>query len=441
MRVLDVNSRTNCAALYGLNVVSYHGFLNRLSSRPSTVRTAIGMSTLSNRNIILGISGGIAAYKAAELTRRLRDHNANVRVVMTNGAMEFITPLTLQAVSGQPVHHSLLDPEAEAAMGHIELARWADTILVAPASANLLARLASGQADDLLTTLCLASTAPLQLAPAMNQAMWAKASTQANVDCLRERGAALLGPDAGAQACGDVGPGRMLDVPDLVNALASSFQSRALDGKHVVITAGPTREAIDPVRYLSNHSSGKMGFALARAAYEAGAKTTLIAGPVALHCEEGITRIDVVSAADMLEATLKAVGDSDIFIATAAVADYTPLTQASHKIKKAQESLNIELARTTDILATVAALPARPFCVGFAAETNDVLKYARGKLNKKKLDIVVANDVSRSDIGFQSDSNQVTVVSQHDEQELALASKQHIAQQLITIIGDKLKQL
>jgi phosphopantothenoylcysteine decarboxylase/phosphopantothenate--cysteine ligase len=217
------------------------------------------MSTLSNRNIILGISGGIAAYKAAELTRRLRDQNANVRVVMTKGAMEFITPLTLQAVSGEPVHHSLLDPEAEAAMGHIELARWADAILIAPGSANLLSRLASGQADDLLTTLCLASNAPLLLAPAMNQAMWAKQSTQDNIALLSERGAAILGPDSGAQACGDVGPGRMLDVPDLVSALAASFESRALDGKHVVITAGPTREAIDPVRYLSNHSSGKMG--------------------------------------------------------------------------------------------------------------------------------------------------------------------------------------
>jgi phosphopantothenoylcysteine decarboxylase/phosphopantothenate--cysteine ligase len=397
------------------------------------------MSTLSNRNIILGISGGIAAYKAAELTRRLRDQNANVRVVMTKGAMEFITPLTLQAVSGEPVHHSLLDPEAEAAMGHIELARWADAILIAPGSANLLSRLASGQADDLLTTLCLASNAPLLLAPAMNQAMWAKQSTQDNIALLSERGAAILGPDSGAQACGDVGPGRMLDVPDLVSALAASFESRALDGKHVVITAGPTREAIDPVRYLSNHSSGKMGFALARAAYEAGAKTTLIAGPVALSCEEGINRINVESAADMLEATLANVDGSDIFIATAAVADYTPVDQAAHKIKKSQESLSIELKRTTDILATVSALPERPFCVGFAAETNDVLSYARGKLEKKKLDMVVANDVSRSDIGFQSDSNQVTVVTAGGEQELPLASKQRVAQQLIAIIGENSK--
>lgn len=393
------------------------------------------MSSLSNRNILLGVTGGIAAYKAAELTRRLLDQNVNVRVVMTAGATEFITPLTMQALSGQTVHTSLLDPKAEAAMGHIELARWADAIVIAPASANFLARLATGQANDLLTTLCLASNAPLFIAPAMNQAMWAQQSTQENIQTLKQRGIKQLGPGSGEQACGDIGLGRMLDVPDIISSLTASFNSRLLDGKRVVITAGPTREAIDPVRYLSNHSSGKMGFALARAAFEAGAHTSLIAGPVTLQCNEGIHRVDVISAADMLEASLKAVATADIFIATAAVADYTPAAVEAHKIKKSNDTMQLSLARTTDILATVASLDKKPFCVGFAAETNDVLKYARGKLAKKKLDMVIANDVSRTDIGFQSDSNQVTVVTENNEQDLALASKQHIAQQLIALIS------
>lgn len=394
------------------------------------------MFELSNRHILLGVTGGIAAYKAAELIRRFQDQGAMVKVIMTPAATEFITPLTLQALSGEPVHLDLLNPEAEAAMGHIELARWADVFVVAPASADFIAKVSHGQADDLLSTVCLACNAPMFVAPAMNQAMWGQDSTQDNMEKLRTRGVSVLGPGSGLQACGDVGAGRLLEVEEIVQQVSSFFTRGALAGLKVVITAGPTQEAIDPVRFLSNHSSGKMGFALARAAAEAGASTTLIAGPVALECADNVQRINVKSAKQMLDATLESMVECDIFIATAAVADYAPVNVANHKIKKSSSEMELTLRRTEDVLATVSALPNRPFCVGFAAETNDVVRYARGKLEKKKLDLVVANDVSNTEIGFQSDENAVTLISSDDEQSLPQMSKLSLATKLVTLIGN-----
>jgi len=392
------------------------------------------MNRLTNKHVLLGVSGGIAAYKSAELVRKLRDGGAQVRVVMTKAAQEFITPLTLQALSGNPVHTELLDPAAEAAMGHIELARWADAILIAPATADVIARIATGQADDLLTTLCLASTAPLVLAPAMNQAMWRNANTQANVTLLTQRNVLFYGPADGSQACGDVGPGRMLEPIDLAEQLAHMFPSGLLAGLNVVITAGPTREAIDPVRFISNHSSGKMGFALAQAAVDAGARTTLIAGPVHLPTPEGATRIDVASAQEMLDAAL-AVNGCDIFIAAAAVADYRPVAVATQKLKKTSDTMTIELTRNPDIVATIAASDDKPFVVGFAAETNDVVAYARDKLQRKKLDLIIANDVAQPGIGFNSDDNAVTVVWHDGEQRIAQTAKRALARQLVGIIA------
>jgi phosphopantothenoylcysteine decarboxylase/phosphopantothenate--cysteine ligase len=385
---------------------------------------------------VLGVSGGIAAYKSAELIRRLRDAGAEVKVVMTPAAQQFITPLTLQALSGQPVHTDLLDPGAEAAMGHIELARWADLVLVAPASADCIARLAQGMANDLLTTLCLATKARLALAPAMNQQMWAAPSLQANLVVLRERGAAVFGPAAGSQACGDVGEGRMLEAVELVECCAGLFETGALTGRHVVITAGPTREALDPVRYLSNHSSGKMGFALAAACVEAGARVTLIAGPVALATPERVSRVNVTSAEEMLAAAQKAVAAADIFIATAAVADYRPRAVAEQKIKKSADTLTLELVRNPDIVATIAAREPRPFVVGFAAETEKVVVHARDKLQRKQLDMIACNDVARADIGFQSDDNALTVLWPEGERVLEKASKAVIARQLVALIAE-----
>ncbi|MDX9873574.1 MAG: bifunctional phosphopantothenoylcysteine decarboxylase/phosphopantothenate--cysteine ligase CoaBC [Spongiibacteraceae bacterium] len=394
------------------------------------------MSTrLANRRILLGVTGGIAAYKSAELIRRLRDHGAEVRVVMTPAACEFITPLTLQALSGNPVHLDLLDPAAEAGMGHIELARWADAVLVAPASADFMARLAQGMADDLLTTLCLATAARIALAPAMNQGMWADPATAANVATLRERGIHLFGPAAGAQACGDIGPGRMLEPDQLVTETAALFQSRLLDGVRVTITAGPTREALDPVRYLSNHSSGKMGFALAAAAADAGAITTLIAGPVTLCTPERVQRIDVESAQQMYDAAMQQLASTDIFIAAAAVADYRPAQVAGQKIKKQSETLTIELVRNPDIVASVAAARPRPFTVGFAAETDALLDHARDKLERKRLDMLIANDVSVPGIGFNSDDNAVTVLWAQGELALAQCSKRQLATELVALVA------
>ena len=397
------------------------------------------MQRLANKRIIVGITGGIAAYKSAELVRRLQDHGADVRVVMTQAAQSFITPLTLQALSGKPVHLDLLDTEAEAAMGHIELARWGDAIVVAPASADFIARFVHGHGNDLLTTLCLAARCPIAVAPAMNQAMWASPANRENIERLRARQVPLFGPAEGSQACGDTGPGRMLE-PDLIAwQVAELFQTGALTGKKVVITAGPTREAIDPVRFISNHSSGKMGYALAQAASDAGASVTLISGPVNLACPDRVSRVDVVSARDMLEAALNHL-PADIFIATAAVADYRPDTEATQKIKKQGKGdpMTLTLVENPDIVATVAARPDKPYVVGFAAETRDVLEYARAKIRRKHLDMIVANDVSQAGIGFNSDENAVTAIWPDQETPIALASKSRIASQLIDLIAQKI---
>ena len=396
------------------------------------------MATLTNRHILLGITGGIAAYKAAELTRRLQNLGATVRVVMTSAAQQFITPLTLQALSGNPVHTDLLDPAAEAAMGHIELARWADLVVVAPASADFIARLAHGHADDLLSTLCLATPAPIAIAPAMNQGMWRDTSTQANIALLRERQVHLWGPADGEQACGDIGPGRMLEPDQLAQLAADVFPSRLLDGKRVLITAGPTREAIDPVRYISNHSSGKMGFALAQVAIDAGAQVMLIAGPVALETPKHATRIDVESAQQMYDAVMERAHDCDIFIAAAAVADYRPTVVAANKIKKQHDEMTLTLVRNPDIVSAVAQLQPKPFTVGFAAETHNVDDYARDKLERKNLDLIIANNVAQPGIGFNSDNNAVTALWRDGELQIGERSKTLIARELIILIDRRL---
>lgn len=395
------------------------------------------MHRLTNRNILLGISGGIAAYKSAELTRALVGAGANVRIVLTAAGAEFITPLTLQALSGNPVHQSLLDPEAEQGMGHIELARWAELILVAPASADFMARLSHGMANDLLTTLCLATEAPICVAPAMNQAMWRDPRTQENAQRLAHQGVQLWGPGSGAQACGDVGPGRMLEPAELAQLSAEVFATSKLQGVRICITAGPTREALDPVRYISNHSSGKMGYALAAAAAKAGAEVVLISGPVSLPTPAGVQRVDVESAEQMLTAALDLAPACDIFIGAAAVADYRPVAVADQKIKKGQEELmELRLVKNPDIIASVSSLPKRPFTVGFAAETENVLAYARSKLECKNLDLVIANDVSQSGIGFNADENEVTLVSAAGDTALPRCSKHSLAQQLIEQIAE-----
>jgi len=395
------------------------------------------MQRLTNKQIILGVTGGIAAYKSAELVRQLSGAGADVHVVMTAAGQEFITPLTMQALSGNPVHTTLLNPEAEAGMGHIELARWADLILVAPASADFIARLAQGQGNDLLATLCLATNAPIAIAPAMNQAMWKDSNTQRNVSTLQQDGVIVLGPAHGEQACGDVGPGRMLEPAELTNLTAEQFEFETLTGQHVVITAGPTREPIDPVRYITNHSSGKMGFALAEAAAEAGARVTLISGPVNLTTPERVTRINVGSAQEMYEAAIEQAPQSDIFIASAAVADYTPVTVADQKIKKHPDSMTIELKPTIDIIASIAALKNKPFTVGFAAETQNIIGYARGKLNKKNLNMIIANDVSVEGIGFNSNDNAVIVISTDNQVELPKASKRQLARDIVDLIAQQ----
>jgi phosphopantothenoylcysteine decarboxylase/phosphopantothenate--cysteine ligase len=396
------------------------------------------MSNLMNRRILLGVSGGIAAYKSAELIRRLQDLGADVRVVMTQAAQEFITPLTLQALSGNTVHVDLLDPAAEAAMGHIELARWADLIVIAPASADLIARIAQGRGDDLLTTVCLARRCDLAIAPAMNEAMWHNQTTQENLKTLEGYGVHQIGPAAGGQACGDVGMGRMSEPATLAIEIGQLFKTESLASKTVVITAGPTREAIDPVRYISNHSSGKMGYALAQAAVDAGAKVLLISGPTSLPCPDRVTRIEVVSAEDMHKATMANIADSDIFIASAAVADFRPVTIAQQKMKKAgQESMTIEMVKNPDIVATVAAMNDKPFVVGFAAETNDVLNYARDKMNRKKLDMIIANDVSDSTIGFNTDHNAVTILTADEEYALPEASKVQLSNTIVRAIAEQ----
>src|SRR5690554_93708 len=371
--------------------------------------SSLSGSRTSGTKVLLGISAGIAAYKSALLARLLKQAGCEVHVVMTEGAQAFITPLTLQALTGEPVRTSLLDPDADAGMGHIELASWADTILVAPATAALMARLAAGMDDDLLTTLCLASQSRKVMAPAMNQAMWAHPATQRNATRLAEDGWRLLGPASGDQACGDVGPGRMLEPEEILAALLEPPKAPEAAGLAVTITAGPTREPLDPVRYLSNHSSGKMGYALAEAAAALGARVTLISGPVSLPCPAGVERLEVETALEMHEAAQRLAPESDLFIGCAAVADYRAESAAEHKIKKVEgeEELVLRLVKNPDIIAGVAALPAesRPLVVGFAAETRDVERYARDKLARKGLDMIVANDVSREGLGFGSDHN------------------------------------
>lgn len=397
------------------------------------------MTSLANKQILLGVTGGIAAYKSADLVRRLQDAGASVQVVMTPAAQEFITPLTLQALSGHPVHTQLLDPEAEAGMGHIQLARWADLVLIAPASADFMARLSQGMGNDLLSSICLATAAPIALAPAMNQGMWHNPATQANIDLLIQRKIILFGPAEGSQACGDVGPGRMLEPLQLVAAAASLFVTGSLAGKKVVITAGPTREAIDPVRYLSNHSSGKMGYALAEAAAEAGAKTILISGPTQLKTPPRVERIDVISAQQMFDASMDAAAGCDLFIAAAAVADYRAQQVAPQKMKKGEaDSLCLTLVKNPDIVASIAALANKPFTVGFAAESENLLDYARAKLQRKNLDLVIANNIGDSRIGFNSDDNAVTLVEKNASYDISQRSKQQLARELIALLADKL---
>ncbi|WP_114785896.1 bifunctional phosphopantothenoylcysteine decarboxylase/phosphopantothenate--cysteine ligase CoaBC [Vibrio tetraodonis] len=399
------------------------------------------MQTLAGKKILLGIGGGIAAYKCADLTRRLIERGAEVQVVMTRAAKEFITPLTMQAVSGKPVSDSLLDPAAEASMGHIELAKWADLILLAPATADLIARVASGMGNDLLTTLVLASDAPIAVSPAMNQQMYRNQATQENIATLQRRGMHIWGPASGEQACGDIGPGRMLEPMQLVEECEQFWADKPLKGLSVLITAGPTRESIDPVRYISNHSSGKMGFALAQAAVQLGASTNLVSGPVSLDTPVGANRIDVASALEMHNTVMQYAPSHDIFISCAAVADYRPESIAEQKIKKkdSNEHMTITMVKNPDIVASVANMTdARPYTVGFAAETQEVAHYARSKLTNKNLDMICANDVSIEGQGFNSNNNAVTLYWKEGEQSLTLASKQKIAQQILMCIAEKI---
>ncbi len=396
------------------------------------------MQTLANQRILLGITGGIAAYKSADLVRRLKEAGADVQVVMTPAATHFVGPLTFQAVSGRPVHLELLDSNAEAGMGHIELARWADLILIAPASADFIARLAHGFANDLLSTLCLASDKPIAVAPAMNRFMWLHPATQENCRILERRGVHLWGPASGEQACGEVGEGRMLE-PLQLRAEVTAFFTRAgiLQGLNVLITAGPTREDIDPVRFISNRSTGRMGFAVAAAAAQAGARVTLVSGPVALRTPSGVERIDVESAAQMFDAVLSRARHAQIFIATAAVADYRAANRAVQKIKKTQDTLTLALARNPDILSTVAALDSGPFTVGFAAETHDVLRYAEDKRRRKGLDLIAANQVGVPGQGFESEQNALHVLWEDGERVLPLADKTQLGRDLIALIAER----
>lgn len=392
---------------------------------------------LAGKQIILGVTGGIAAYKSADLIRRLRDAGAIVRVVMTQHAKEFITPLTLQAVSGNPIHENLFDLKAEAAMGHIELARWADVILVAPATADFMARLLKGEADDLLTTLCLAAKAPITLAPAMNQAMWKNTLTQENVQALKAQGVHIIGPAHGNQACGDVGPGRMVEPEEIVTQLSNYFSNDSLAGKYFLITAGPTREPLDPVRYISNASSGKMGYALAMAAREAGARVTLISGPVHLPKPDRIHCIDVVNTQEMLTAVMAEISHCDVFLSVAAPADYRPKTVSTKKLAKSSHPLLLELEPTPDIVKSVAALSPRPFVIGFAAETDHLIEKARAKLSNKKLDMVIANEVGKNQ-GMESDENAVTVLGENFQQAFPRMPKKKLARELIQFISKKI---
>jgi phosphopantothenoylcysteine decarboxylase/phosphopantothenate--cysteine ligase len=385
---------------------------------------------LANLHVLLGVSGGIAAYKAAEFTRRLRDAGAEVRVVLTENAARFVTALTFQALSANPVRHGLWDEAAEAAMGHIELARWADRIVIAPASADIVARLANGMANDLLTTLCLATAAPIAIAPAMNQLMWAKAATQANVAMLRERGVDVLGPASGSQACGEFGAGRLLEADQLVAALVALHGPRPMQDLRVLVTAGPTYEDIDPVRFIGNCSSGRMGFAVAQAAAEMGAAVRLIAGPVHLPTPANVAREDVRSAREMQEAVMRHVAKTDIFVSAAAVGDYRPKAVAPHKLKKSGGELTLDLVQNPDILSDVARMKSRPYLVGFAAETKHVADYAREKLAAKNIDLIAANQVGRGK-GFDASDNELTLIWSNGEEKLPRADKLDLARALL----------
>jgi phosphopantothenoylcysteine decarboxylase/phosphopantothenate--cysteine ligase len=393
------------------------------------------MNATAPRRVLLGVTGGIAAYKSAELVRRLREQGAEVQVVMTEGARQFVGPLTFQALSGRPVRTDLWDATAEAAMGHIELARWADRVLIAPASADFLARLAHGHASDLLSTLCLATDAPISVAPAMNRLMWANAATQSNVATLRSRGVTIIGPAEGEQACGETGAGRMAEPADILAALLPrEAGAGALAGRKVLITAGPTRERIDPVRFITNRSSGKMGYAVAEAARAAGAEVVIVSGPVSVPTPAGVKRVDVETAEQMMDAVRTHLPGTDIFIAAAAVSDYRPVQAAVEKIKKTSDSLMLALSRTTDILATVAGGSPRPFVVGFAAETQNVERNALAKLEGKRLDMIAANQVG-DNLAFDCDENALTVYWPGGKRELPRASKRDVAAGLVSVIA------
>lgn len=394
------------------------------------------MNELSGKHILLGVTGGIAAYKSAELVRQLRRQGAEVRVVMTAAATEFVTALTFQALSAHPVHTDLLDAGAEAAMGHIELARWADVLLIAPATADFIARLVAGRADDLLTAVCLACDATVAVAPAMNRAMWENPATRDNITTLKQRGVRVLGPAEGVQACGESGPGRMLEPAELVTGISVLFDSGVLAGQRVLVTAGPTREAIDPVRYISNRSSGQMGYAVAAAAAEAGADVLLISGPVSLATPARVRRIDVESAAEMYAAVMNEIARTDIFISVAAVADYRPESIALQKLKKSAATMSLELIPNPDILAAVAALPDAPFTVGFAAETQAIEVNARDKLRTKNIDMIAANAVGQQQ-GFDCEDNALHVIWEQGEQQLALTGKAKLSRQLVAIIAEQ----
>ena len=395
------------------------------------------MCSLSNKRIIVGVTGGIAAYKSAEIVRRLQDRGADVRVVMTPGAEEFIRPLTMQALSGHPVHCGLLDEKAEAGMGHIELARWADLLLIAPATADFIATMVHGRADNLLAAIYLATPALVAVAPAMNQGMWRHPASLDNVEKLNQRGVTIIGPDSGIQACGDTGPGRMEQPDTIINQASGMFTSKSLQGKKVVITAGPTREALDPVRYISNHSSGKMGYALATAALDAGADVVLISGPVNLSIPERCQYLSVISANDMLLASSEHAKKANIFIATAAVADYRAVSIAENKIKSDSNVLTINFEKNPDIVSTVAAANKSLFVVGFAAESTDIENYAKGKLKTKGLNAIIANDISRSDIGFNSDDNEVSWIDTDSSIAFSKRSKTQLSRDLIAQIAHK----
>lgn len=392
------------------------------------------LTNLAHKRILLGITGGIAAYKILELIRRLKEQQAQIKVILTSSAKEFITPLSVQALLGERIYDTLLSAENEAAMSHIELARWAEVILVAPATAHFMAKYANGLADDLLSTVALATMAQVIVAPAMNQQMWQHPATQNNLNTLQQRGAIICGPATGSQACGENGPGRMLEAEDLLNALATHFMTKTLAGKHILITAGPTQEPLDPIRFLSNHSSGKMGYALANAALQLGAKVTLISGPTAMKLQHAnLTVVNIITAQQMLQAVLDKIDNSlvktDVFISCAAVADYTPIQTSLQKIKKSTGNISIELQPTEDILGTIAKLPSnkRPFCVGFAAETENLISNAKLKLQQKSLDLVIANSVDNGK-GFNQDDNQVVLLHKDGTtKELPTMRKEHLA--------------